>query len=201
MEKIPKENRRTLERSFTTPRRSTRLFRASFTVEIIGKKTSLSVAYSYCVFVSIFFPFALIAQAKYDLIMEVTKSASKVFSQTVEHPLLTKTDAFSITSFLRRYEHYLSRILKRDEQVKSTGIVTVDVISPGDLFCFNAEWLLSLMALGFIDDIRMYDTLTHTERCCFIESRAEKKDVVSLEKIEKIVKNWQCTNMADCDAK
>ena len=122
-------------------------------------------------------------------------------SITVSHPRLVETDAESIRTFLRKYDKYCHEIRSRALQIAG-GSGAADAVKPIDLkFCIDVEYLESSIALGFIPGVDSYETLTDTEVRNFLNSRAvESKEVVTLDKLDKIVDGELRTNMRNNNA-
>lgn len=74
---------------------------------------------------------------------------------------------------------------------------------PVDLkFCMDVDFLESSIDLGFITNDTSYEDLTDEQVRAFVETRsADSKEVVTLEKLDKIVKNELRTNMKNSNAK
>lgn len=83
------------------------------------------------------------------------------------------------------------------------GAAGTEPMKPVDLtFCVDVEFLESSIALRFIGDAISYKKHTDTQVRKFFEGRTnDSKEVVTLEALDKIVKDELRTNMKNNDAK
>lgn len=130
-------------------------------------------------------------------------SSAKFLATSIDHPRLTKTDSTSIRSFLRAYDQYVTEIAERSKQLTAASTITTEAISPVNLkFCVDAEWIDSLIALGFIESISTVEELTDALLRDYLNGEAqESKEVMNLHSLDDIVKKELRTDMSDSNAK
>lgn len=123
-------------------------------------------------------------------------------STTVDHPRLLKTDSAAIRSFLRSYDQYAKEVEERARQLSRHTVVT-EPISPVHLkFCVDADWIESLLTLGFIADTSSYEDLTDELLRSYLEKKAEEsKEVVTIDTLDKLVEDKLRIDMTDSDAR
>lgn len=119
----------------------------------------------------------------------------------MDHPYLAEHDSESIRAFLRRYDQYCREVEARARQLVD-GSSTTEVTRPANLkFCVDAEFLESKIALGFIEDVKDFASLTDAQLRTFLEERSkESKTVVTLDKLDSIVESDLRTNMKETSA-
>lgn len=127
---------------------------------------------------------------------------SKFVLSSVDHPRLTKTDATSIRVFLRAYDQYATEVKERAKQLAAKDVVSTEVARPVNLkFCVDAEWIESLIALDFLDDVTTYEELSDTRLRAYLDDKAvESKEVVTLDVLDDLVAKELRINMADSNA-
>lgn len=77
-------------------------------------------------------------------------SSQKYVANTVDLPSLVDVDASPNRIMLRAYDQYFKDVTQRAKQLLNNAI-TSEVVTPVDLkICFDAEWLESVVHLGFI---------------------------------------------------
>lgn len=132
-----------------------------------------------------------------------TKLRSPFITSSVDHPRLSKTDATSIRKFLRSYDQYAKEIEERARQHMKDDSFSGEAVTPVHLkFCVDAEWIESLIELGFIDKISSYDDLTDNDLREYLEEKAtESKEVLTLERLDKIAANNLRIDMTDINAR
>lgn len=129
-----------------------------------------------------------------------TTKASPI-SLSVDHPRLLETRPESICVFLRKCNQYANQIIFRARQLGSDTASTKPA-QPVDLkFCMDVEYLESFIALDFISDVTDYADLLEEQVREFLGDRSkESKKVVTLDKLNKVLKSELRTNMKNSNA-
>lgn len=124
------------------------------------------------------------------------------FAISVEHPRLICTDAESVRTFLRKYDQYVSELTSRARQLNKCTNVSEPVRAVELKFCVDVDFIESSITLGFVENATSYEKLTDEQLRTFLEGRVqESKDVVTLDTLDKIVKNRLHTDMRNTNAK
>lgn len=133
-----------------------------------------------------------------------TPGANGAFWKTpINHQELTSTDAESISIFLCKYDQYCKEVAERAKLLNVTAGTPTDPILPVNLkFRIDTEYLDSAKALGFLEDVADYTSLTEPLLCRYLAPQAEEsKDYVNLEMLDKFVERELRMNMFDRHAK
>ncbi len=103
-----------------------------------------------------------------------------VLTTSLDYPKLLRFDANNVRIFLRAYEVYCSEVLARAAQVGSAS-TTVPTRRVNLKFCVDAEYVTSLIYLGFIEGVQSDEKLSDDVLLTYLKSKAEEsKDVITL---------------------
>ncbi len=133
--------------------------------------------------------------------VRATQQSSVVaLASTIKHPYLNKNDSESIRVFLRKYDKYVVEIEARAKQLgdemSSTTAKPISLV-----FCVDAEYLESAIALGFIPGVSRSGELTDEKLRSYLEGKAtESKDTITLNSLNALVSKNLRTNMHDPSA-
>lgn len=131
------------------------------------------------------------------------RSRSKYLATATSHPRLKKTDASSIRTILRGYDRYAKEIEERARQLVGPDTVFTEAVTPVQLkFCVDAEWIESLIELGFIDGVSLYDDLSKQVLRDYLEKKSEEsKNATTIDALGKLVTNNLRIDMTDTNAR
>lgn len=102
---------------------------------------------------------------------------------------LTKTDTSSIRVFLQAYDQYIMEVKVRGERLPAKNVVCTKLSRSANIkFCVDVEWVESLTALAFFDDVLTYDILAEWCYQNFLdENSIASKKVATLDVLDDLV--------------
>lgn len=113
----------------------------------------------------------------------------------LDHPRLTRTNYESICTFLQRYNQNSTTFLARAKQITSESLSTEAVKPVNHKLCVKVKFLKFSIALELIRDATHHDTVTDQEVRC-----NESKDLVTLDKLDKLVQTKLSSDMKNFNA-
>lgn len=135
--------------------------------------------------------------------ISTTGHPSRFVATAIDHPRLIKADAASIRSFLLAYDAYVREVTERARQLTGPDFTSTELTTPVRLqFCVDQEWLESIIDLGLITGVDTFSALSDSTLREYLSLKAEEsREVITMEKLDKLVQDELHINMADKDAR
>lgn len=121
-------------------------------------------------------------------------------SRTGDDPYLTETDAASIGMIIQKYDQYVNEVHSRRRQI--TGDHETEIGFPVNIkFRFDVDSVGLSIDPRFTKDALSYDTINDEQLRAILEKREkESKEIVTLDKLDKLVANELGTNLKKAKA-
>ena len=132
----------------------------------------------------------------------VTQQATKI-TASVDHLGLLRNYSESIRTSLKLYEQYSKEVTSRAEQLAGASNKTAEDPRPIIIkYCVDADWLESIVFVGFIENVDSVDTLTNEQLLKYLEKKAEEsKETLTAPILDSIVERELRMDMKDLSSK